>query len=437
MITRFIRCAACCVMLLLSACDRNAPRPPSPADSANDPAASMGEVRAFFTEAPDAPRDIPSVARLTLPEIEGADAIWGGTGRDDRGHLWFGVCSESGEGNSAVLLEYIPETGTMTVRGNVVEELKRAGVHREGETQAKIHSRIVQAADGHLYFASTSIEGADYAEGRTPPTWGGHLWRYRIADNRWEHLAATPEKGLIAVAGRGRYVYALGFFDHELYQYDTQTGELRSVTVGSAGGHISRNFVVDVNGHAYVPRLIPKRNPADTVVTLAEYDTDLDKVNETPMKHYVGNSTADSHGLTAFQPLADGSIIISTAFGYLMRIHPIASGPAEVEEMGWLHPDGARYVASLFTYAGTRYVIGLATQSKDTAGDKTYDWVVYHLATKGGLPVAISVKAEEPLPLNECLLYGSVTRDNAGNFYVVGSHWPRREPLLLRIACPD
>ena len=40
-----------------------------------------------------------------------------------------------------------------------------------------------------------------------------------------------------------------------LFQYDIETGRAKRVTVGSTGGHVSRNFLSDVRGYAYVPRV--------------------------------------------------------------------------------------------------------------------------------------------------------------------------------------
>src|SRR5229473_700087 len=162
------------------------------------------------------------------------------TSNDDRGS------------GSAHLFELNPDTSTFSDRGNVVAELERLGLRRPGETQMKIHSRIVQAQDGYQYFSSMD-ESGENEDGSKLPTWGGHLWR-RGRGPGWEHLAATRE-ALIAVATGGPYVYALGYFNHVLYQFDTRTRRLRSVTVGSAGGHVSRNFFVDARGHAFVPRI--------------------------------------------------------------------------------------------------------------------------------------------------------------------------------------
>jgi hypothetical protein len=61
-----------------------------------------------------------------------------------------------------------------------------------------------------------------------PPQWGSHFWRYSSAADHWEHLFSAPE-GLIAVSGVGRWVYALGYWGHVIYQFDTRAGKTRRI----------------------------------------------------------------------------------------------------------------------------------------------------------------------------------------------------------------
>ena len=80
---------------------------------------------------------------------------------------------------------------------------------------------------------------------------------------------------------------------------------------------------------------------------------------------------------------------------------------------------------SLFSFSGKSLLAGVTQR----AGH--YEWVVFDLAT--------AVSAAFPLDtkdLRTVLLYGSVTRDDAGRFYVVG--WAKsgsrgQRPLILQI----
>ena len=372
----------------------------------------------------------PRVVEIPLPSSFPAEAIWGSTGRDASGHIWVGV-STRGYGPSAHLLEYAPDTGKIRDRGDVVSELKRAGIWRDGEEQSKIHTKIFQAEDGYLYFASFDEEGESVSRG-IKPKWGGHLWRLKPNSDHWEHLHAMPE-GMVALAGYGNWVYALGYWDNVLYQYDTKKGTWRSLTVGSVRGHVSRNIVVDLHGHVYVPRAREWR-PAEAAghptelfsAELVEFDTNLKEAGATRLDNYIDPSAGrDSHGIIGLTTLANGSIVVSTHRGYLYRITPANSGASKIEGLGWVHPGGPSYAASLFAVDGARYLAAVAT-----VGSAAPQWLIYDLRTQQGRAGPLPIKIQDPL------LYGTSTRDNNGRFYVVG--WQKNfpgghKPVMLQI----
>jgi hypothetical protein len=353
-----------------------------------------------------------------------------------RGHIWFGVAAADTPVPSAHLLEYDPATATMTDRGNVVDQLQRLGLLRPDEHQAKIHSKMVQGPDGCLYFASMDEEG-ERENGSRLPVWGGHFWRLRLATGRWEHLGATPE-ALIAVARGGRFIYALGYFGHVLYQYDTTTGHMRRMEIGSVDGHITRNFFTDYRGHVYVPRLHAESVASTRTITvsLVEFAPDLTEVGATPLdpdRYLDGTSATGSHGIIAFQAMADHSIFFTTHRGYLFRVAPPPSGAAAaaVTPMGWVHPDGPVYAPSLFTPDGTQTLYGLAHARG------VYEWLTCSVERVPCRPQLLSVPGVETDILNAALLYGSATRDAQGGHYVVGiaripgTH--KNEPIILRV----
>lgn len=384
----------------------------------------------------------PSVTALPLPYFDGAHAIWGATGQDSRGHIWFGVTTGGIAPNSAHLIEYVPETGRFTDRGNVVEELRRADVLRRGEQQAKIHSKIIEGADGYLYFASMDEDGEN-PDGSQLPTWGGHLWRMSLRTHRWQHLLATKE-ALIAAGGAGRYVYALGYFGHVLYQYDTETNRTARIEVGSVDGHISRNFLVDRRGHVFVPRLAAepagaRPGPGRRVdVTLVEFGTNLLERRSTSLlpEHDLGSDNpTNAHGIVGLQEMADGSIYFTTHAGYLFRIVPPSadaagigqSVPAEVTGVSWLHPDGPSYPASLFTSDGRTAISSLARRHR-----RPWEWVTCQVPSLACSTATLVVPGRDEAALNRTLLYGSATRDAAGGHYLVGVGNDAR-PVILRV----
>ena len=453
--------------------------------NADDAGSNLAErTGSTFLPVLDNPYRSPRLKVIPLPDFPGANAIWGATGRDRRGHIWFGVSAEGGD-HSAHLFEYDPDVDQVIDRGDVLSQLRAAGLQKPGERQIKIHSRIVPGDDGYLYFSSTDEEG-ERSDGSAPPKWGSHLWRLRPGQNRWEHLRWVQE-GLTAVAGGGRWIYALGLWDHVLYQYDTQTKALGKVTVGSVGGHMSRNLIADLRGHVFVPRLsegraaprvarkdqpdkpaaklpslpagssrignvrrnadgkivlsepaVPTGGPrasapappkarSEVSVTLVEFDPTLREIGATPLDNYLdAGRPSESHGIIGLVYLADGSMVVSIHKGYLYRITPQDSGPSRIDALGHLDPLSPDYAPSLFTFAGERYLLGV-TRSKR---DRKHVWLVYDLES------GRSRRVDFPVDGNP-LIYGSITRDLAGRFYVAGRRRipasQRFEPLLLQL----
>ncbi len=316
----------------------------------------------------------PRIVEIPLPEFPGRDAIWGATGRDDRGHIWFGVAAGGVPQPSAHLFEYMPDLDEVFDRGGVLNRLEKVRPLAANESQMKIHSKIYPADDGYLYFASMD-ESGEKGDGSAYPTWGGHLWRMKPFASDWEHLLKTKE-ALIAVGGGGRWVYALGYFGHVLYQFDTRTETIQSMRVGSVGGHISRNFLVDLNGHAYVPRVRRQptvENPKALAAELVEWDEGLHEVQAVPLPDYEATPDFESHGIVGWTFLAGGDLLFTTSTGGLWRIHP-AEDQADITHLGWFHPQGRSYPAALYTFAGTDYACGIARLPK--GGNQ---WVVYDL----------------------------------------------------------
>jgi DNA-directed RNA polymerase subunit RPC12/RpoP len=380
---------------------------------------------ANFTPEPFAPDlAIPEFTPVPVPNYPGAFAIWGAVGADAKGMIWFSGASHTGEVQSAHLFRYDPTTDSVTPWGDAVSELKRCGLHRPGERQVKIHTKFITAADGKLYFATTD-DPSDGSGTDVRPKWGGHLWRLSPNERNWEHLLAVPD-GLIALVGDGTRLYALAYPGHVLVQYDTRSGAVKSVDVGSADGHVSRHILADRRGHAYVPRL--KKVRADYIEhTLVEFDADLREIAQFPLPHYQNGAADQCHGIIAYQPLADGSIVFTTHAGRLFRLVVPKLGQAGLEDLGFLHPKGRSYASGLFAFNGDRYVFGL-TNIQDR-----WEWVTFDLINRTSGTQAVVLPREYQ---NEPYLYGCVTRDGSGNFYVVGGH--RRSdnstyPIMCRV----
>jgi hypothetical protein len=141
--------------------------------------------------------------------------------------------------------------------------------------------------------------------------------------------------------------------------------------------------------------------------------------------------------LVAAQPLADGSLTLVVDRGFLFRLTPAADDrPARVAALGAFHPRGDADVFSLFSPDGSRYLMGLARRPGQRDG--RCEWLVCDLQAARPVVVPASIPGEdgrEPVGLS---LRGSMTRDDAGRFYVGGSYrrgdTPR--PILLQVRLP-
>jgi len=390
----------------------DAPLPPAAGGRSAERSGSV------FLPTPDTAFGAPTVRALTLPAVAGGNSVWGAFGRDHRGHIYVGV-SVGDAGASPHLLDYDPRADVWRDRGNAIDELRRLKLLHDGESQVKLHSRIVEAADGLLYF-STFDEAGEDQHSMSLPRWGGHLWRMQPADGQWEHLLSTKE-ALIAVGTTGRNVYALGYFDHVLHVYDTETGTARSTPIGAAGGHVSRNLIVGSDEHAFVTRVVADANGSYRG-ELVELDHTLTELAAHPLADYPGTEKpASHHGIVAAAYLADDRLVFTTHSGQLYLILPTPGSAATVKALGWFHPDGAAYAPSLFAFSGETLAAGVAKRDKGE-----FEWVVHNIET--GLSGAFALDTGE---LPKLLLYGSITRDDLGRFYVGG--WSDNRPVVLQI----
>lgn len=367
--------------------------------------------------------DAPRVSQISVPVTANTDAIWGATGRDDAGRVYFGASTHGGNTRTAYLYQYHPDTGALYSQGNVLTELHRAGFDQDGQGQNKLHSKIYQANDGYLYFASFDEDGET---DDITPLWGGHLWRKKPDDVHWEHLLATKE-ALIAVNTAGRFIYALGYWGHVLYRYDTADGSTRRVEVGSVAGHISRNLIVDLRGHVYVPS-VTRDTDGQLSASLGEYDSDFNLVYSHRMDAYLKKKMSANEGIVSYATLKDGRIVFLVGDGDLYLLTSNEQGESALFYRGKIHPKGDSAIKSLFALDGGSLIVGIGRELKRGS---PWEWVIHEVDT--------GVSASKPLQLDvdgRATLYGSVTRDNSGAFYAAGflrvSNRKQSLPLLLR-----
>jgi hypothetical protein len=160
---------------------------------------------------------------------------------------------------------------------------------------------------------------------------------------------------------------------------------------------------------------------------LVEYNSDLQELAATPLDFYLGphESANDNHGIVGLAYLADGHMVCTTHRGYLYFIELQRDNPAKITAIGWFHPKGETYTPSLFALDGHNLLAGV------TQRGRRFEWVVFELQTRRASVFPLDTKG-----MQDVLLYGSVSRDQAGRFYVGG--WTANQtgghrPLVLQL----
>jgi len=382
-------------------------------------------VGTVFTKLPDDLLKPPLLEQIHLPQQGGIDAIWGATGRDDEGNIYIGTSSHSSSYGSSFLYQYNPLTEQIIPQSDTVAQLKYNDVYRQGMRQNKLHSKFFQANDGYIYFSSFDEGGESKG---INPTWGGNLWRKKPHSKNWEHLLATDE-ALVAINTNGRFVYALGYWDHVLYQFDIKTSRINRVVVGSVEEHVSRNFIVDELGHAYVPML--KTNDFNEIETyLNEYDEKLSQVASYPIPNYLSGNMTEHHGIIGYTSMKNGDVFFTSSEGGLYQIKPFVKGQNKLKYHGMMHPDGSAYIPSLFSTDGEGILIAIGRRNIN-GKLKQFERILYDVNS--------AIAINQPLNtynLKSILLYGSLTKDNFGNAYIGGRHRigqkQKYKPLLFK-----
>ena len=384
--------------------------------------ALQSPINAIYSKPTDAQFKMPRFTEIDLNAGVPGAAIWGATGRDNEGKLYFGLSTYTGIHDTAFLVKYDPISGSSKVQSDTITELKNAGLYEDGMSQNKLHSKFFMAEDGYLYFSSFDETGETSSRN---PKYGGHLWRKLPESNSWDHLLAT-DQALMAVNVQGRYVYALGYWDHVLYQYDTVSQRTNRITVGSINGHISRNFVVNKRGHVFVPR-IEKALDGTTTAMLVEINPSLAITDLHPMEDYLNIRGNGNHGIVSYTLMQNSDAYFTAASGGLYQITESVSGGHTLNYLGKFEPQYENsYIASMFSPDGESLLVGLG-RNKETKG---YYWYIRELNTQ--LTVNYPI---ESLQNESYLLYGSITTDDEGNMYIVGrdsSNRNKHRPVVIK-----
>ena len=369
----------------------------------------------------------PKLRSLDIPLSIGMNSIWGATGRDHLGRIYLGVAAwDGGQDPSASLWRYSPNSDGFENLGDVNRKLDELGIRRTTpfpETQIKIHSKILQASDRRMYFA-TQDEHQEKEDGSNNAWVGGRLFALDLDTNGWECIHTAPE-GLIALTARSRYVVAQGYFGHVLYQYDVESKTIRSKRLGTYKGHVSRNVFMDRRMHVYGIRA-RLAQPDEKVgvysidqdrvrVSLVELDPELNEIRDWPLEDYLLTGTTSSEGITGFCELKDGSIVFVTQTGSLWKVS-INDQRADLERLGWIDSRGSAFCGGLFSPFGERYVCGFTIEREGAP----YVWNVFDLELRESTSLKLDRESQLLLQRPHLLTYGTETLDHQSRAYVVG-----------------
>ncbi|MDT0593572.1 hypothetical protein [Glaciecola petra] len=367
------------------------------------------KIGTTFEKVQDKHFKAPNFEYLDLALTSDGAAIWGAMGIDDKGRFYFGVSTYSSYHDTAFLYQYNPKTKTLQAQSDVISQLKHNQVYRDGMSQNKLHSKFYQANDGYIYFTSFDETGESVSKGITP-IHGGHFWRKKPNSENWEHLLATKE-ALIALNTDGRFIYALGYWGHVLYQYDTLSKRFNRTNVGAFPGHISRNILVNSDGSIFVPQV--QKNPDNSINSyLVEYDSELNITDRHEMDHYMYAGKHSDHGITSFTQMKNGEIYFATGTGALYHIQKIANNKHDLVFVDFMSDtaEQGNYISNLFSIDGYGFLVGL-WQKHNT---RVHRWFIHEVTS--GITVSYSVSDK----IGEPILYGSHTKDNNGHMYMVG-----------------
>jgi hypothetical protein len=430
-----------------------------PDEMPTDSIATDSWGRVFFTDR-DRFQRAPKIKQLQLPVADGDEAIWGATGRDSKGNIYFGLASKASSEVSAGLVQFSPRTGDAKLLGRVDEWLNTNSSGGKAAIQDKIHSKLYEATDGNLYFASQD-ESGEKPDGTANGKGGGHLMRVNRSTGKVESVLQT-KASLISIGCSGRYIYALGYFGSVIYQFDTQTQSNRSVVIPNYGGHVSRNILVTPTGHVLAMRVtgttlddsrrgtnwtppVAQDEATDqfqtseegtlrrrVLVELVELDPNLIELHAWPMEGYEAHGDTSSHGITSFASLMDGSLLFTTQNGLLWCVHALDGKPDRLESLGWIHPEGESSSTAMFAPTGNDYLIAV------TKIGRRFDLLVYYLKLRESVLLTLDLDSEKLFNQPLHLLYGSETLDDFGNAYIAG--WKRMptgyEPIALQLQWP-
>nr|WP_136251767.1 hypothetical protein [Ningiella ruwaisensis] len=352
----------------------------------------------FFT--PPKLRDIP------LPEDLNNTAVWNGVGINDEGEVYLGLSSIQAVDNTAFVISIDPKTQQIKRHSDAVSQLKQEGVYETGLSQKRLQTDFIADDDGFIYFATHDRMGMDKSNLSQS---GSYLWRMHKGDDNWELLLKT-EESIIAIKKHKQFIFALSFWDHVLYKYDTVSQLSSAIKIGSFPRHFSRKFIIDKRGHIFVPR-VEKDIEDQLSVVLVELNTDLAILDIHPMPDYWNANGLGNHGIVASTETLEGVTYFTVASGGLYKLEESVSGRSKLDYLGKFEPQlPESYISLVIAPEQVPILVGFGKTKRES----DYYWFIRELSTN----IVVNYPATEFD--GRFLLYGANHKRDKSQIYIVG-----------------
>ena len=139
------------------------------------------------------------------------DSIWSAIGRASNGRIYVAVSNHLQPGGNVALYRYDPSDGSLASLGDLQAISTAAGnwMASAGESAYKVHSFLLEHADGRVYLASDEHDP-------TPFLRGAHLYRIDPGDESVEDVSQnTPylmDQSMVEIVNTGENAEASGVF---------------------------------------------------------------------------------------------------------------------------------------------------------------------------------------------------------------------------------
>jgi hypothetical protein len=189
------------------------------------------------------------------------DEIWGGTGLDRQGRVYFAISSRFGLPPGDVLVfRYTPETNTWEYLASLRAVAAQQGNLLPNERIAKVHAEILEY-NGIMYIATHDYHGPE-----DPLTVrGGHIFAFDVATGTWTDLSKYEPTGVTGIhqgligmdvlTAQNKLAF-MCYPSGQLAIYDLATHTSVSYNPPVTPGAITRRIIATPQGKVYATWLV-------------------------------------------------------------------------------------------------------------------------------------------------------------------------------------